>query len=43
MTKDYWRFMDKCPYCNRAFHKPKHSVDSKLVKKWVDSWLNSGN
>ena len=42
MSKDYWRFMDKCPYCDRAFHKPK-SVDSKLVKKWVDSWFNSGN
>jgi len=37
------KFHDKCPYCERPFRKKKHSVDSKLVKKWLDSWFNAKN
>jgi len=37
------RRYDKCPYCERAFQKPKYSVDPELVKRWTDSLFNSEN
>jgi len=37
------KFHEKCPYCERPFHKPKHAVDSKILKKWLDSWVNAEN
>jgi len=35
------RIYDKCPFCERPFRKVKYSVDSKLMKKWLEYRFNS--
>jgi len=30
-------FHEKCPYCERKFRKKKHTIDSKIIRKWLDS------
>lgn len=37
------KFYEKCPYCERPFRKPRHAINSNLVKKWLDIWFNSEN
>jgi len=41
MTKDYWRFMDKCPYCERPFKDKNPSINQKVIRQMVDNYLNS--
>jgi hypothetical protein len=34
------KFHKNCPYCERPFSKKKHTVESKIIKTWVDEWWN---
>jgi len=36
VAKFYARVYGKCPYCERPFRKPKHSMNSKRIKKWLE-------
>jgi len=34
------KFHEKCPHCERHFHKSKSSIDRKAIEKMVNSWFN---